>query len=160
MDMQPIFHAKLLSLVSVKISVHQNICTKLKQCCSRVRFRLIWTRLYSVTNQFACAHDAEHTTQLWAKFSFTRLPALKSIINFGFLPPANEVFTPVCDSVREGGLCPGGLCPKGVSVQGGHCAEGGICPGGGLCPRRGSLSRDWGLCPGRRVSVMDNPLPH
>ena len=88
------------------------------------------------------------------------------------LPPATKwrqsnVFTPVCDSVREGCLCLGGSLSRGVSVLGslsrgvfvqGVC----ICPGGSLprgisvqgrgCLSGGSLSR--GSLSGRHSIVQ------
>ena len=67
------------------------------------------------------------------------------------LLPANEVcegyvFTGVCLSMGEGGLC-----PQGVSVQGGLC-PGGSLSTGGLCPGEGSLSTGESLSAG--VSVQ------
>ena len=79
-----------------------------------------------------------------------------------FLSPATilrqgNVFTPVCNPVHGGGLCPSmhhrshdqgrSLCRE-TSVQGDLCA-GGLCAGGSLC--RGSL---WsgGLCAGGSLS--------
>ena len=59
----------------------------------------------------------------------------------------NGTFTPVCDSVHRGVLCPGmhhrshdqGVSVQGVSVQGRVSVQGGFSVQGGLCPG-GSLS--------------------
>ena len=76
------------------------------------------------------------------------------------LPPATKlrqgnVFTPVCDSVRGGGLCPG------VSVQWGSLSSGGLCPVGslssGVSVQWGSLSRgspSGGISVPRGVSIQ------
>ena len=63
---------------------------------------------------------------------YTKLVMLVLLADMAFLPPATKlwkgnVFTPVCDSVHRGSLCPGGLCP-GVPVWGSLCL-GGLCQG-------------------------------
>ena len=106
-----------------------------------------------------------------------------TVINvWGFLPPVTKlrqgnVFTPVCDSVRGGVLCPGvgfcvqrGVSVRGVSVQRVSVQEvslsrmslsgGGASVQGEVLGLGGSLSRGClcpeGLCPGG-VSVRETP---